>query len=1449
MAGGDTKSHRDLGHLRERLQYYNEQVQEIILARQHPVTGLIPASTAITSHGNYLDAWTRDNVYSVLAVWGLALAYRRIDDETGRAYELEHSVVKCMRGLLFAMMRQAHKVERFKNTQHPLDSLHAKYDTATGSTVVADDGWGHLQIDATSIFLLSLAQMTTSGLRIIYTQDEVDFIQNLVFYVERAYRTPDYGIWERGNKMNHGQPELNSSSIGMVVAAMQAIKGVNLFGARGGPTTAVHALPDEISRNVTILNSALPRESNSKEIDAALLSVIGFPAFAVTDPALVDRTRSEIVEKLGGRYGCKRFLRDGHQAVVEDTSRLHYEPNELVIFEHLECEWPLFFTYLILDGLFLNNPERTAEYKEKLSKCLVRGKFPLVPELYYVPRDRVDAERANPSSQDREPNENLPLVWAQSLFILGNLLDEKLLYPTELDPLGRRLGTTMPARDTVVQIVLIAEDASLQSRLLQYGIQTQTADQVQPVRITNPSALRDAYSFLGSNAKLGMTGRPKRPVGVLGTSKLYRIGGDLYAFTPAFMTDQFYLSYDVEYLINSLESELLFLHANWSEPGRPTMVVNITHSMLTNERGPSAGLTAIAARRRSSLPSTASRRSVLNFFMSLKTGRFGSVALRLGRLGDFVHTSCIESLEFMASHGQEWESILGNYSCDPLTCAIGKLKLSEQKMREKEALKLMQAGLPTLGDRATLSTASSPQEFVVESSLQSPLTGGFPEWPLTGRSGSSQESKDLPLSPLGAGTRPNGQAPTNGQSPPLAPSPGPGPGPVERAPSVSSGTELPPGGIRLVLGDAAHIADAVRLLRRSSDLYEQVDLLHYLASCAGLDHQTDLGTVRALLEEVYTKALGRNWSIVRLAAGLLRKTASSLTINMTDLLVRQKLITIGFNYVWHSAEHLETTVSAPMSPSAIADLVFAHCADPREAVLVQEMITNLGAMIRSEPELFQGMIRVRVHYMLQAMRDELSWVRGCDEREAMEALYVLSPHQVATLMYFILGGDSGRLITQSALASPGQQPHRKRERTDSNVRVAHREEPALCIPNPPGSSSSYRRGSETVVVSVQSAGYSDGNFAKILLDGTQVPGLTATRGIHIAVIDRSTGVLLESCVFDTHYSRDESDDLADFLSSLDGDMVVAVAAQDDVVENLTPRAIEQLEAFGSTKIRGCRYRDSFALIGVRGGAAHEVVEAHAASMSGPTEPITRTIAVDQGNAGHGEWLRRRKNNGALNRVPKQFYVRVWHVLERSQGLAVDARTLPRDPTVADKTPGEFNFAVMVDGFLDGFRDSAERQLAVELLSWLHSVLGLKKQRVPAVINLAQIVRDAIAIHWKKRKTGSGVNGGIAGSVSDLLPTLQSSDSLAALATGADESASTGSVPALSRKKLPRKINPDALFGKNEALARKMFYDLPTTSTSAAEASTLQFLQEALAAHLPALALDAGEMQALMADFS
>jgi phosphorylase kinase alpha/beta subunit len=611
--------------LQTRLEHYYQQIKTIILARQNPITGLLPASTAITAHGDYTDAWVRDNVYSILAVWGLALAYRKTDEDKGRTYELEHSVTKLMRGLLFAMLRQSHKVEKFKHTQSLLDGLHAKYNTATADIVVGDDEWGHLQLDATSIFLLMLAQMTASGLQIIYTIDEVNFIQNLVYYIGRAYRTPDYGIWERGNKINHGSAELNASSVGMAKSALEAINGLNLFGVRGGEASVIHVLPDEIARARITLESLLPRESASKEIDGALLSIISYPAFAVENVQLRDRTFNDIIRKLQGKYGCKRFLRDGHQTVLEDNQRLHYEPWELKQFEHIECEWPLFFSYLFLDGLFRGDSQQVKEYQERLQSLLIeRDGVGLLPELYYVPAENVEEEKLTPHSQTRLPNENIPLVWAQSLYFLGQLLDEGLIAVGDIDPLGRHLCIGKK-REALVQIALLAEDEELQAKLEVHGIETQTPKQVEPIQVRKAEELSAIYTQIGRNDKLGLTGRPVRRLRSLNTSRFFRIHGETIVFLPSFLdSQQFYLTLDYHFLLDQIRSELAYIRDYWIDLGRPTLTLMLTHSML--EIGSEA---------------------LLELMQELKDGVCNGVKVKLGRLNQLMLTAGMQRIDFL----------------------------------------------------------------------------------------------------------------------------------------------------------------------------------------------------------------------------------------------------------------------------------------------------------------------------------------------------------------------------------------------------------------------------------------------------------------------------------------------------------------------------------------------------------------------------------------------------------------------------------------------------------------------------------------------------------------------------------------------------------------------------------------------------------------------------------
>jgi len=65
--------------------------------------------------------------------------------------------------------------------------------------------------------------------------------------------TQDYGVWERGDKSNHGLPELNASSIGMAKAALEAMNDLDLFGARGGPFSVIHILSDEAQKCHAVL--------------------------------------------------------------------------------------------------------------------------------------------------------------------------------------------------------------------------------------------------------------------------------------------------------------------------------------------------------------------------------------------------------------------------------------------------------------------------------------------------------------------------------------------------------------------------------------------------------------------------------------------------------------------------------------------------------------------------------------------------------------------------------------------------------------------------------------------------------------------------------------------------------------------------------------------------------------------------------------------------------------------------------------------------------------------------------------------------------------------------------------------------------------------------------------------------------------------------------------------
>ncbi|XP_052580047.1 phosphorylase b kinase regulatory subunit alpha, liver isoform isoform X3 [Peromyscus californicus insignis] len=892
-----------------RLDGYARLVQQTILCYQNPVTGLLSASH------DQKDAWVRDNIYSILAVWGLGMAYRKNadrDEDKAKAYELEQNVVKLMRGLLQCMMRQVDKVEKFKHTQSTKDSLHAKYNTATCSTVVGDDQWGHLQVDATSLFLLFLAQMTASGLRIIFTLDEVAFIQNLVFYIEAAYKV------------------------------------------------------------ASILFSMLPRASTSKEIDAGLLSIISFPAFAVEDVNLVNVTKNEIISKLQGRYGCCRFLRDGYKTPREDPHRLHYDPAELKLFENIECEWPVFWTYLIIDGIFNGDAVQVQEYREALEGILIRGKdgIHLVPELYAIPPDKVDEEYKNPHTVDRIPLGKLPHLWGQSLYILSSLLAEGFLATGEIDPLNRRFSTSVKP-DVVVQVAVLAENSHVKGLLRQHGVNVQSIADVHPIQVQPGRILSHIYAKLGRNKNMKLGGRPYRHIGVLGTSKLYVIRNQIFTFTPQF-TDQhhFYLALDNEMIVEMLRIELAYLCTCWRMTGRPTLTFPVTHTMLTSD-------------------GSDIHPAVLSTIRKLEDGYFGGARVKLGNLAEFLTTSFYTYLTFLdpdcdeklfddvsdGSFSPDSESDIGGYMEDS-THPESQDELDQyiNHLLQSTSLKCY---LPPLckksEDRHVFSAVHSTRDILsVMAKAKGLETPFFPMVLPTKVLSGHRKSLNLVDSPQ-----------------PL----------LKKTPEYDCQWPRDDHG-------EMDCEKLVGQLKDCSDLQDQADILYILYVIKGPSWDTNLFgqhgvTVHSLLSELYGKAgLNQEWGLIRYISGLLRKKVEVLAEACADLLSHQKQLTVGL-----PPEPREKTISTPLPPEELTKLIYeASGQDISIAVLTQEIVVYLAMYVRAQPSLFAEMLRLRIGLIIQVMATELARSLNCSGEEASESLMNLSPFDMKNLLHHILSG-------------------------------------------------------------------------------------------------------------------------------------------------------------------------------------------------------------------------------------------------------------------------------------------------------------------------------------------------------------------------------------------------------------------------------------------------------------
>lgn len=53
----------------------------------------------------------------------------------------------------------------------------------------------------------------------------------------------------------------------------------------------------------------------------------------------------------------------------------YYEKGEIKNFENIECEWPLFYLYMIIDGVFKSLPEQITEYEELLKARIIIDQY------------------------------------------------------------------------------------------------------------------------------------------------------------------------------------------------------------------------------------------------------------------------------------------------------------------------------------------------------------------------------------------------------------------------------------------------------------------------------------------------------------------------------------------------------------------------------------------------------------------------------------------------------------------------------------------------------------------------------------------------------------------------------------------------------------------------------------------------------------------------------------------------------------------------------------------------------------------------------------------------------------------------------------------------------------------------------------------------------------------
>lgn len=320
-------------------------------------SGLFAASKKVIETG-YDKAWLRDNFYE-------CLAFEILKDwkTVGKTYD----------SLLKIFLKHEQKINWAikEKPKHKHEYIHARFHPHTFDEYWED--WGNKQNDSIGAILFKIGELESvkKGL-IIKNEDYKRIVQKLVLYLQSVqyWHDPDSGMWEEDE-------EIHSSSVGACVAGLSTIK----------KHTDVE-VPDElIAYGKSSLKKMLPRESKRKFVDLALLSLV-WP-YEVVDKKQTKEILAHVEYHLLRNKGIIRYKNDHY-----------YNKNPDGYSE--EAEWTFGFSWLSIIYAKLGNKEKEEYYMKKaMSTITPQG----TPELYY--------------SHSNKPNENNPLGWAESLFVVA----------------------------------------------------------------------------------------------------------------------------------------------------------------------------------------------------------------------------------------------------------------------------------------------------------------------------------------------------------------------------------------------------------------------------------------------------------------------------------------------------------------------------------------------------------------------------------------------------------------------------------------------------------------------------------------------------------------------------------------------------------------------------------------------------------------------------------------------------------------------------------------------------------------------------------------------------------------------------------------------------------------------------------------------------------------------